>query len=72
MAHTSKGRTLAKDNIAVGSATGIENTVAVAAPPPVFTDTFGNIENIAVGTDYGADENVVAVAVSMGIERLTA
>lgn len=63
MSVTSKARTLAYDNLAVGSATGTERTIA-GALPPAFT-TFGNTENIAVGTDYGADENIVVKATNM-------
>jgi hypothetical protein len=32
--------------------------------PPAFT-TWGNTENIAVGTDYSADENLVATTVNL-------
>jgi len=58
MARTVKARREAYDNIAVGSAiTTRERTIAGSLAPD-FT-TFGNTENIAVGTDYGADENIV-------------
>ena len=64
MARTVKARREAYDNIAVGSAiTSREKTIAGALPPD-FT-TFGNSENIAVGTDYSADENIVVVATNM-------
>ena len=64
MARTVKSRREAYDNIAVGSAiTSREKTIAGALPPD-FT-TFGNSENIAVGTDYSADENIVVVATNM-------
>lgn len=70
MAVTSKARTLAYDNIAQGSATGTERTTA-GSSPPAFT-TFGNTENISVGTDYGADENIIVKATNMlANERLT-
>lgn len=57
MSRTSKARKLGYDNIAAGSASGTERTIAGSAPP-AFT-TWGNTENIAVGTDYSADENLV-------------
>lgn len=64
MARTSKARTQAYDNIAVGSAiTTRERTINGALPPA--TTTWGNTENIAVGSDYGADENLVAVATNL-------
>jgi hypothetical protein len=63
MSTTSKARTLGYDNIAKGSATGVERTIAGAAPPA--STTFGNIENIAVGSDYGADENIIVVATNL-------
>lgn len=77
MSRTSKARGEAYDNIAVASAiTTRERTVpgdnnpAAGALPPAMT-TFGNTENIAVGTDYGADENIVVVATNMALrERL--
>jgi hypothetical protein len=63
MSTTSKARKLAYDNIAVGSATGTERTISGSAPP-AFT-TWGNTENIAVGTDYSADENLVVVGTNL-------
>jgi hypothetical protein len=63
MSITSKARKLEYDNIAVGSATGTERTIAGSAPP-AFT-TWGNTENIAVGTDYSADENLVVVGTNL-------
>lgn len=70
MARTSKARSEAIDNIAVGSAiTTRERTISGALPPA--TTTWGNTENIAVGTDYSADENLVAVATNLLLtERL--
>jgi hypothetical protein len=62
MAVTLRARKTAYDNIAVGSATGTERTLAGAAPP---SQAFGNGENIQVGVDYGADENIVVVATNM-------
>lgn len=71
MARTVKARTHCYDNVAVASAMGVERTINGAAPPD-FT-TWGNTENIKVGTDYSADENLVAVATNLlGTERLTA
>lgn len=70
MAVTSKARTLNYDNIAIASATGTERTINGAAPP-AFT-TWGNTENIAIGTDYSADENIVVSGTNLlAIERLT-
>lgn len=78
MARTSKARSEAIDNIAVGSAITTrertckgDNNPAAGALPPDFT-TWGNTENIAVATDYSADENLVAVGVNLlAAERLT-
>jgi len=71
MAVTSKARTLGYDNIEAGGASGTERTIAGATPPD-FT-TWGNTENISVGTDYSADENLVARTVSLlANERLGA
>ena len=69
MARTVKARTWCYDNIAVGSAAGVERTVNAA--PPTNTN-WGNSEKIAVGTAYGADENLVATATNLlAAERLT-
>lgn len=70
MARTSKARSEAIDNIAVGSAISTrERTIAGALPPA--TTTWGNTENIAVGTDYSADENLVVVGTNLlATERL--
>ncbi len=74
MSRTSKARREAYDNIAVGGGAGIitsrERTIPdqtatkAGALPPDFT-TYGNTENIAVATDYGADENLVVVATNL-------
>jgi hypothetical protein len=77
MARTSKARSEAIDNIAVGSAiTTRERTVpdlsavAAGALPPAFV-TWGNTEKIAVATAYGADENIVVKATNLLLtERL--
>lgn len=81
MARTSKARSEAIDNIALGGGTARitsrERTVpdlsgaAAGALPPAFT-TWGNTENIAVGTDYGADENLVVSGTDLLLaEKLT-
>jgi hypothetical protein len=71
MARTVKARTHCYDNIAAASAMGVERTINGAAPP-AFT-TWGNTENISVGTDYSADENIVATETNLlANERLTA
>lgn len=64
MARTYRARSQAIDNIAVGSAiTSQERTINGSLPPA--TATWGNTENIAVGTDYSADENLVATATNL-------
>lgn len=70
MARTYKARSQAIDNIAVGSAiTSQERTINGALPPS--TSVWGNGENIAVGTDYSADENIVVTATNLLLtERL--
>jgi hypothetical protein len=68
MSRTSKARGEAYDNIAIGSAISSRERTIEGALPPQQT-TFGNTENIAVGVDYGADENTVAVAVSMALRE---
>lgn len=70
MARTSKARSEAIDNIAVGSAISSRERTINGALPPQFT-TWGNTENISVGTDYSADENLVAVGTNLlATERL--
>ncbi len=77
MARTVRARSEAVDNIAAGAAiTTRERTVpgdnnpAGGALPPAFT-TWGNTENIAVGVDYSADENIVVTATNLLLtERL--
>lgn len=71
MARTSKARREAYDNIAVGSEISTrertipdQTGVKAGALPPAFT-TWGNTENISVGTDYGADENLVVVGTNL-------
>jgi hypothetical protein len=64
MARTVKARTQGYDNIAVGAAVTTRERVISGATAPDFT-AWGNSENIAVGEDYGADENLVAVATNL-------
>lgn len=72
MGRTNKARTEAYDNIAVGSAISSRERTINGALPPDQT-TFGNTENIAVGSDYSADENVIVSGTNLlAIERLTA
>lgn len=64
MARTNKARSEAIDNIASGSAiTSRERTINGALPPA--TTTWGNTEKIAVGTAYGADENLVVAGTNL-------
>lgn len=71
MARTYKARTHCYDNIEAGGATGVERTISGDAPPT--NTTWGNDENIAVGDDYSADENLIEAALNLlAIERLTA
>jgi hypothetical protein len=56
---------------------GVERTLPASGSdagtaPPAFT-TWGNTENIAVGTDYSADENLVVSGTNLlAVERRTA
>lgn len=70
MARTYKARSQAIDNIAVGAAvTSLERTINGAVPP--ISTALGNTENIAVGVDYSADENLVVTATNLLLtERL--
>jgi len=71
MARTSKSRSEAIDNIAVGSAISTRERTISGALPPAQT-TWGNTENIAVGVDYGADENLVVSGTNLlAAERRT-
>lgn len=68
MSRTVKSRREAYDNIAAGSAiSSRERTIAGALPPN--STAVGNIENIAVASDYG-NERVVAGSTLMAGERL--
>jgi hypothetical protein len=72
MARTYKARSQAIDNIAVGSAITTQERVIAGATAP-STSSWGNTENIAVGTDYSADENIVVSGTNLlAAERLTA
>ena len=74
MSRTSKARREAYDNIALGGGAAIittrertlpgDNNPASGALPPNFT-TFGNTENISVGVDYSADENIIVSGTNM-------
>jgi hypothetical protein len=61
MARTYKARSQAIDNQFGGQSTdrvtSQERTISGSLPPS--TSTWGNTENIAVGVDYSADENIV-------------
>jgi len=74
MARTYKARTQAIDNQGIAGSTdrvtSQERTINGSLPPA--TSTWGNAENIASGTAYGADENLVAAATDLlAAERLT-
>lgn len=71
MGRTYKARTQAYDNIAVAAANSAqERTINGSLPPS--TSTKGNTENIAVGVDYSADENLIVAGTNLlAIERLT-
>ena len=60
MARTEKSRSVAIDNIAVGSAISSRERTIAGALPPDFT-AIGNGENIQVATDYGAENQQVGV-----------
>lgn len=68
MSRTNDSRREAYDNIAVGSAITTRERTINGNLPPDFT-TIMNGENIAVGSDYGA-ERVVAGSALMTGERL--
>jgi hypothetical protein len=67
MARTYKARSQAIDNQFGGELTDRvttqERTISGALPPD--TSTWGNTENIAIGVDYSADENIVKVATNL-------
>ncbi len=70
MARTYRARSQAIDNIEVGGANSAQERIIEGSLAPA-TATWGNTENIAVGVDYGADENLVAVATNLLLtERL--
>ena len=75
MARTYRARTQAVDNQGPNGGadrvTSQERTINGSLPPA--TATWGNTENIAVGTDYSADENIVVAAEDLMLtERLGA
>ncbi len=62
MARVSKGRREAYDNIALGGGDAViddRERVIAGSEPPDFTGV-GNSENIAVGSDYGEEQIIVA------------
>lgn len=70
MANTVRGRKLNYDNIAAGSATGIERTINGAAPP---AEAVGGKDNIAAGSAFPTTiipDNQQAGVVTMIGERL--
>ena len=74
MARTYKARTQAIDNQGLNGTTdrvtSQERTILGSLPPA--TSTWGNAENIAIATAYGADENLVVSGTNLlGTERLT-
>lgn len=64
MARTYKARSQAVDNIAAGSAISSQERTINGSLPPA-TSTWGNTENIQVGEDYSADENIVVTATNL-------
>ena len=73
MARTYKARTQAIDNQGPNGGadrvTSQERTINGALPPD--TSTWGNTENISVGVDYSADENIVVAGTNLLLaERL--
>jgi hypothetical protein len=77
VSRTSKARGEAYDNIQIAAEISTrertlpgDNAPAAGALPPEFT-TFGNTENIQIGVDYSADENIVVSGTNMALrERL--
>jgi hypothetical protein len=69
MARTEKSRTTAYDNVAIGSAVSTRERTILGSTAPDFT-AIGNGENIAIGDDYGAENQQEGVDV-IAIERLT-
>ena len=70
MARTFKARRVCYDNIASGSAISSRERTISGALPPAFDATYGNIENITVGNDYGAEKVIVKGTTLMTGERL--
>jgi hypothetical protein len=69
MSRTNRSRREAYDNIAAGSAISSRERTISGALPPDFT-TIGNTENIAVGSDYGAEKVIVSGTTLLAGERL--
>lgn len=59
MAFLQRGRRVAYDNIAVGSATGEERPVGAKPPGPITTQ-YGALDNVAAATTDIGPENIVA------------
>ena len=76
MARVYKGRQQAYDNIAVGSAVSSqERTVpdlsgSKAGALPQSFSGIGNLENIAVGTDYGEEQIIKSGTALLEIEKV--
>jgi hypothetical protein len=68
---TYKSQYQAIDNITIGSDNSAqERTINGSLPPS--SATWGNAENISIGTAYGADENLVVSGTNLlALERLT-
>jgi hypothetical protein len=66
MTVTQRGRVLSGDNIAVGSASGQERTIAGAAPP---AEVIGGGSNIVVGSAYPTA--VIADDQQVGVTTMT-
>ena len=69
MARTEKSRSVAIDNIAVGSAVTTRERTIAGALPPDFT-AVGNGEKIAVGSSYGAERVIVAGTALLAAEKV--
>lgn len=68
MARTEKSRSVAIDNIAVGSAVTTRERTIAGATAPDFT-AIGNGEKIAVGSAYGTERHVSGSALMAAEKR---
>jgi hypothetical protein len=66
MTVTLRGRIVSGDNIAVGSASGVERTISGAAPP---TQKVGGLDNVASGAAFPT--TVIADDQQVGVPSLT-